>query len=164
MPHDRMFISSYISQIARPLSDLLQIHRVNLCNLGSGNRIVVQTSQDDTADRGKESIDPHANPHGLGVVRVQLVMLPCSSHCCDMVEDGDGDKYFCVGSVDAAARIGTGEDEQGCSEGDETPTIGADVVKLKVYVILVLTSLAAAENAWLLTGRLQMRFYWGTEP
>jgi hypothetical protein len=27
-----------------------------------------------------------------------------------------------------------------------------------------LISLAAAEIAWLLTGRLQVRFYWGTEP
>jgi hypothetical protein len=162
-----MIVCSYLHISHRspdPFSDLLQIYGVNLCNLGSGNRIVVQASQDDTTDSSQESIDPHANPHGLSVVRVQLVMLPCSNHGCNMVEDGDGDKGFRVGPVDAATGVGTGEDEQGCSEGDETPAIGADVVKLKVYVISVLISLAAAEIAWLLTGRLQVRFYWGTEP
>jgi hypothetical protein len=68
MPHDHMFIYSYISQIASSLSDLLQICAGTLCDLGSGDRIVVQTSQDDTANAGQESIDPYANPHGLGVV------------------------------------------------------------------------------------------------
>jgi hypothetical protein len=84
-----MIVCSYlhISHRSKFLLRSLQICRANLCNLGSGNRIIVQTSQDNTADRGKESIDPHANPHGLGVVRVQLVMLPCSNHGCNVVED-----------------------------------------------------------------------------
>jgi hypothetical protein len=60
------------------------------------------------------------------------------------VEDGDSDEGFCVSPVDAAAGVGTREDEQGCSEGDEAPAIGADVVKLKVYMVLVFISLAAA--------------------
>lgn len=66
-----------------------------------------------------------------------------------MVEDRDGDEGFRVGSVDAAAGVGTGEDEQGCSERDEAPTIGAHVVKLEVYMVLVLVSLAAAGKAML---------------
>lgn len=64
-------------------------------------------------------------------------MLPCANHGCDMVEDGDGDESFRVGPVDAAAGVGTGKDQQGCSEGDEAPAIGAYVVELEVYTVLV---------------------------
>jgi hypothetical protein len=91
-------------------------------------------------------------------------MLPRAKHGCDVVEDGDGDEGFRVGSVDTALGVGTGEDKQGSGEGDEAPAISADVVKLQVCMVLVLASLAAARYAELLTGRLQVRFYWGTEP
>jgi hypothetical protein len=147
MPHDHTFIPSYISHIACCFSDLLQISADRLCELGSGNRVVVQASQNNAADSGQESIDPYTNPHGLGVVGVQLVMLPCAKHGCDMVEDGDGDEGFRVGSVDAAAGVGTGEDEQGRSERDEAPAVGAYVVELEIYVFLALDSLGAAVNA-----------------
>jgi len=73
-----------------------------------------------------------------------------------MVEDGDGDEGLRVGSVDAAAGVGTREDQQRCSKRDEAPTISAYVVKLEVYMVLVWFSLAAARTAELLTGRLQV--------
>jgi len=83
-------------------------------------------------------------------------MLPCAKHGCDVVEDGYGDESFRVGSVDAAAGVGTGEDQQGGSEGDKAPAIGAHVVELKVCLVLVLVSHATAEGAEWLTGRLQV--------
>jgi hypothetical protein len=67
-------------------------------------------------------------------------------------------------AVDAALGVGAGEDKQGSGEGNETPAIGADVVELQIYMVLVFVSLATARYAELLTGRLQVRFYWGTEP
>lgn len=73
-----------------------------------------------------------------------------------MVEDGDGDESFRVGSVDAAAGVGTGEDQQGCSEGDEAPAIGSYVIELEVYIVLVLVSYATGASAEMLTGRLQV--------
>ena len=74
-----------------------------------------------------------------------------------MVEDGDSDEGFRVGSVDAATGVGTREDQQRCSKGDEAPAISAYVVKLEVYIVLVLFfSLVAARTAGLLTGRLQV--------
>ena len=73
-----------------------------------------------------------------------------------MVEDGDSDEGFRVGSVDAATGVGTREDQQRCSKGDEAPAISAYVVKLEVYMVSVWFSLAAARTAELLTGRLQV--------
>jgi len=83
-------------------------------------------------------------------------MLPCAKHGCDMVEDGHGDESFRVGSVDAAAGVGTGEDQQGGSEGDKAPAIGAYVVELEVCLFSVLDFHATAESAEWLTGRLQV--------
>ena len=79
-------------------------------------------------------------------------MLPCANHGGDVVEDGDGDKGFRVCSVDSAARVGTGEDQQGCSERDKTPAIGAYVIELEVCPILVLVSHDAGWNYCLPVG------------
>lgn len=96
---------------------------------------------------------------------VQLIVLVCAKHGCDVVEDGDGNEGFRVGSVDAAAGVGAREDHQGGSEGDEAPTICAYVVQFEVCVVSVLIALAAAAvGAMPLTGRLQVRFDRGTEP
>lgn len=67
---------------------------------------------------------------------VQLVVLVCANHGCDMVEDGDGNEGFRVGSVDTTAGVGTREDHQGGSEGDEAPAIGAYIVQFEVCVVL----------------------------
>ena len=64
-------------------------------------------------------------------------MLPCAKHGCDVVEDADGNEGFRVGSVDAAMGVGTREDDQGASEGDEAPAIGAYVVQFEVCVVSV---------------------------
>lgn len=96
---------------------------------------------------------------------VQLVVLVCANHGCDVVEDGDGNEGSRVSPVDAAAGIGTGENQQGGSEGDEAPAIGAYVVQFEICVVSVPNTLGGAAGAVAsLTGRLQVRFDWGAEP
>lgn len=96
---------------------------------------------------------------------VQLVVLVRANHGCDVVEDGDGNESLRVGSVDAAAGVGTREDHERGSEGDEAPSVGAYVVQFEVCMISVFVVLdKAAGAAARLTGSLQMRFNWRTEP
>lgn len=96
---------------------------------------------------------------------VQLVVLVCANHGCDVVENGDGNEGFRVGSVDATAGVGTRKNDQGGSEGDEAPAISAYVVQFEVCVISVCITLDEAAGAVApLTGRLQVRFDWRTEP
>lgn len=83
-------------------------------------------------------------------------MLPCAKHGCDVVEDGDDNEGFRVGSVDAAVGVGTREDYQAAREADEAPAIGAYVVKFEVCMVSVLIALVAAGVGTPLTGRLQV--------
>jgi hypothetical protein len=89
-------------------------------------------------------------------VGIQLVVLPCAEHGCDVVENGDGDEGFRVGSVDAAAGVGAGEDEQGSGEGDEAPAVGAYVVEFEIYMVLSFVYLEAVGSVEPLTSRLQV--------